>query len=104
MHNRVSGHETGGTVMRLALLSMSLAVLALLAAGCEKQGAAEQVGEEIDAAMEEVKDGVKEVQEGLREAGDEIQDAAREVNQEMKQAGEEIREAGQEASDALKGN
>ena len=62
MHNRVSGYETGGTVMRLVLMSMSLTVLALLAAGCEKQGSAEQVGEELDAAMEEVKDGMKEVQ------------------------------------------
>jgi hypothetical protein len=37
--------------MRLVLVSMSLGILAVLAAGCERKGSAEQAGEEIDAAM-----------------------------------------------------
>lgn len=45
--------------MRLVLVSMSLGVLALLAGGCQKNGSAEQAGEEIKEAGKEASDAIK---------------------------------------------
>lgn len=71
--------------MRSSLLVPVFAALALLAAGCEKEGPAERAGEQLDEAMDEVK-------EAADDAGDHLQEA-----------GEEVKEAAEEAKDAVNG-
>jgi len=72
--------------MRNLLLIPALAALALFATGCEKQGPAERAGEQMDEALDEVK-------EGMEEAGEEVQEAAEEAGDELKEAGEEVKDA-----------
>jgi len=65
--------------MRSSLLVPVFAVLALVAAGCEKEGPAERAGEQIDEAMDEVKEAADDAGDHLQEAGQEVKEAAEEA-------------------------
>jgi hypothetical protein len=71
-------------MIRKMTLAAFVAALALGAAACEKKGPVEQVGEEVDEAVDTVKNGgeestatkvddaVDEAREGAQEAADEL--------------------------------
>jgi hypothetical protein len=65
---------------RLQLITLiPIATLLIMLSGCEKEGPAEQAGENIDDAVEEMQDNVEDTRdkamEKMEQAGDEIESA-----------------------------
>ncbi|MEO8223502.1 MAG: hypothetical protein ABI661_01760 [Gammaproteobacteria bacterium] len=52
----------------------ALVIYAVLATGCEKKGPVEQVGEEVDEAVDTMKNGKESTANKLDDAVDEIRD------------------------------
>lgn len=64
-----SGQEgNGGKAMKLHTLVLALG---LAAAGCAEQGPAENAGERIDAAVDDLREGADELRDRSRELADE---------------------------------
>lgn len=61
----------------LAKILLPIAILAL--AGCDNKGPAEQAGEEIDEAIEDMRNGSEELGNKLDDAMDDIRDTADDV-------------------------
>lgn len=72
--------------------TLLLLVLPFFAA-CEQEGRGERVGEELDEAVEDIREGgettgnriddaIDEVREGAREVGDEVEDAVEDAREE----------------------
>lgn len=59
---------------RNTMICAALAMSAVLAGGCEKKGPVEQAGEEIDEALDTVRDGKESTATKLDDAVDELQE------------------------------
>lgn len=83
-----------------ALKTLGLASTAIMIAftlGCDTQGPAEQAGEQIDEAVEEI----SQPQGPAEEAGEAVDDAVDEAKEELKKAGKKAGEAVEEAGEKL---
>ncbi|MEO7387278.1 MAG: hypothetical protein ABIX37_10115 [Gammaproteobacteria bacterium] len=58
----------------IALTWAALAMMGVMATGCEKKGPVEQAGEEVDEAMDTMKNGKESTASKLDDAVDELKD------------------------------
>jgi hypothetical protein len=72
-------------MMRKMTLAALVAALALGAAACEKKGPVEQVGEEVDEAVDTVKNG------GEESTANKVDDAVDEAREGAENAAEEVK-------------
>ena len=68
------------------LLGTCVSVLVLGLSACEKKGPVEQLGEEVDEAVDTVKNGGESTANKLDDAADEVSEAAQEIKEDVKDA------------------
>ena len=68
---------------RRKLVWIALAVTTLLAVGCEKKGPAEQAGEEVDEAIDTIKNGKESTASKLDDAFDDARDGLDDAKKEI---------------------
>lgn len=71
-------------MIRTTLLTATICSIALGLAACEKKGPVEQIGEEIDEAVDTAKQGEESLGTKLDDAADEIREGAEEAADELK--------------------
>lgn len=74
-------------ISRILILTASICLLA----ACEKPGPAEQLGEEIDEAVEDARAGGEKLENKMDDAADEVREGVDEVAEEVEDATEGTR-------------
>lgn len=88
--------------LRSICIGLGLAFLAGMAlTGCREPGPAEEVGREIDDAVEEVRDAVEDLGAGIDDAVEEARDAVENLRDDTEDATEEAHDAVENLDDDI---
>lgn len=93
--------KTSKTLSFLMILALGLGAGFLV--GCEREeGPAEELGESIDDAVDELKDDGENLGDKIGDAVDELKDEGEDLGDELKDAGEELKDGVEDAADDVK--